>query len=172
MNRPSRWIATAVITAGAAACTGGSTPAKPPAASSGQGRSVAAGPTVACRVPPSHPVTTESSVLPKGLTLPSHAEVLQLTTNASITSLIVQAPGTIADIYAVYKGQLDSAGYAIVKTDNEGREAELYYSLPGVTFAAIQMVRASCPDRAVRILFSTSSDAAAGATAVTRGPLP
>lgn len=106
-------------------------------------------------------------MLPGGISLPPEAVVLDSKAAGPVRTLIVQAPGTVGDAYLRYKAQLEAAGHHIVKVDDEGHEAELYFTLPGAAFAAIQVVRPRCPDGVVRILFSTSDDPAAGASSVT-----
>jgi hypothetical protein len=118
-----------------------------------KGPSVAGDESRPCVTAPLRAVTTEAESLPKGLSLLPGAQLVDATTKGATTTLTVEAPGTVSDAYGSYTAQLSAAGYPITKTDNEGREAELFYKAPGAPSSVIQMSTPACPPNAVRIAF-------------------
>jgi hypothetical protein len=120
-----------------------------------EGRSVTGPESKPCVTAPLRAVTTEADALPKGITLVTGAQLIESSTSARESTLSVEAPGSVAEAYDAYKGQLTAGGYSITKTDNEGREAELYFKGPGVGASVIRMATPACPPGAVRIVFTT-----------------
>jgi hypothetical protein len=119
---------------------------------SGQGKSVA-GPVKACASLPTLPTEQGAALLPKGLSLPGDVVVLQAETQA-VQTIVSGATSTgVSDLRKQYEAQVRAAGYAVTKTDDEGREAEVYFTVDGKA-AVVGITRSTCPPAPTR--FSVS----------------
>jgi hypothetical protein len=128
-------------------------PAVDPAADN-EGVSEAAGTTPTCTAPAVQPLGDVASLLPKGIALPPDAELISSTTSNARTDVVVQSKATVGELQSRYTAQVRAAGYEIVKLDDEGHEAEVYFTVPGTSRALVQQVRSRCPAGTTRTVFS------------------
>ena len=141
----------------AAACSSGSrvdaspTPSGPPA---GEGRSVVVG-TVAPCVPPSPiPFGDVAKQLPPGLAFPPGSRLLEVDVTGGVTTIVGETRTAISPLQAHFRAELVAAGREIFSEDNEGIEAELFFTLPGGGIGVVRETKARCPLGMTRFSFS------------------
>jgi hypothetical protein len=126
----------------------------PSSSADNEGASKASGTVPPCTPPEVEPLGDVETLLPKGITLPPNAELVSSTTSDARTDVVVQSEATVSDLHARYIAQVKAAGYEIVKLDDEGHEAEVYFTVPGTSRALVQQVRSRCPAGMTRTVFS------------------
>lgn len=107
-------------------------------------------------VPPSAiPLADVAAKLPRGVSMPPGSRLLQVDVVAGMTTVVGESGVGITPLQALFRKQLQAAGREIFSEDNEGREAELYFTTPGGGFGVVRQTRARCPVGVTR--FSISS---------------
>jgi hypothetical protein len=131
----------AVLAVGCASSSGGDA-AVP---RSGEGRSVVVGSAAACTPPSAIALTRASHKLPAGMSFPAGSRLLQVEEEDGVTTVVAESRQTISALQQLFRGQLRAAGREIIAEDNEGREAELYFSVPGGGLGILRQSLARCP---------------------------
>jgi hypothetical protein len=111
----------------------------------GQGRSIVVGSAAACSPPPTIVVEDLAAKLPPGLTMPAGSRLLQVDETNGATTVIGETTTAISPLLALFRRQLLAAGREIFSEDNEGHEAELYFTLPGRGYGVVRETKARCP---------------------------
>jgi hypothetical protein len=110
---------------------------------SAAGRSVADADTstTICDTSATAPVPSELS---EGLRPPSSDAVRTATATADKVVLVVSSPAAVDDVLERYKSAVPAAGFTIDDEDDEGREAELFFSMDGRK-GSLLIKRSDCP---------------------------
>jgi hypothetical protein len=116
--------------------------------SSEEGKSVA-DPDASTTVCDPSATATVPAELDEALKPPSTDTVRTASTSDGKAVIVVQSPEAVDDVFARYKAALPSAGYAIDDEDDEGREAELYFSKGGRK-GSLLIKRSDCPPGSTR----------------------
>jgi hypothetical protein len=107
-------------------------------------------------VPPSAiPFGDVAAKLPHGMSMPPGSRLLQVEEKDGTTTVTGETDLGITPLQAVFRRQLLAAGRDIFLEDNEGREAELYFTLPGGSFGVVRETRARCPVGVTRFSVET-----------------
>ena len=136
------WLAALLALAG---CGSGSssTAASPPPP--GEGRSIVVGSAPPCIPPSSIPLGNVAELLPPGLAMPPGSRLLERDVTGGVTTVVGETRTPIAPLLAHFKARLTAAGRVIFSEDNEGIEAELFFSVPGGRIGVLRETRARCP---------------------------
>jgi hypothetical protein len=137
-----------VIALALTACASGSD-ARPSATSSplpaGEGRSVVVGSVAPCVPPSAIPVTQLPATLPAGVALPAGSRLLSVDVTGGVTTIVGETRVAIGPLKEQFRRPLTRAGREIFSEDNEGIEAELFFTLPGGGIGIVRETRARCP---------------------------
>lgn len=168
MRQDSRWTAIALA---ASVTLAGACAAEAPSRSENVGASRLRGTIRPCVPPPTIPRSPGAlaMLLPRGVSLPDDAAIVSATDTDGSRTVVARTAMSPSDLHARYKAQVEAAGYAVLKLDDEVIEAELYFSLPDGSLGLAQQVRARCPEGATQTIVST---VASGTGPVTTVPHP
>ena len=140
----------------------------PPPAPSTEGKSILSGTVRPCVPPPTvePDPTLMRALLPLGLALPDDAAIVQTTNADGTRTVVARTRLSPSELHARYLAQVEAAGYAVLKVDDEVVEAELYFSLPDGGLGLAQQVKARCPVGETQTILSTVSPGAGPVTTV------
>ena len=116
-----------------------------PTVQSGVGRSVVVGSAAGCVPPETIPMTELAGRLPTGITLPSDARLIEVTSTGIGTIVIADSRLGIGALHRSFRAQLVAARHEIFAEDNEGIEAELFFTTSSGSIGTIRQTRARCP---------------------------
>jgi hypothetical protein len=92
--------------------------------------------------------------LPPGVRFPAGARLLEVDVTGGVTTVVGETRLAIGPLQDVFRKQLTAAGREIFAEDNEGIEAELFFTLPQGGIGVIRQTRARCPAGVTRFSIS------------------
>lgn len=97
-------------------------------------------------VPPSPiPVDRLGNRLPAGLALPPGSRLLEVDDTGGVTTVVGETSIGVSPLQNRLRKELTAAGRVIFSEDNEGIEAELFFSVPHGGIGVVRATRARCP---------------------------
>lgn len=145
------WLAVVLTLAGCSSSAPSATASAPPR---GEGRSVVVGSVAPCVPPSAIPFGDVAKRLPPGLSFPPGARLLQVDVAGGVTTIVGETRMAIAPLQARFRRELVAAGREVFAEDNEGIEAELFFTIPGGGMGVVRETKARCPVGLTRFSFS------------------
>jgi hypothetical protein len=148
-------LLSAVALVAVAACASDGTPrANASSLPPGEGRSVVVGTVAPCVPPSAIPFGDVTSKLPPGLRFPPGSRLLEVDVAGGVTTIVGESSAGIGQLHARFRAQLVAAGRDVFAEDNEGIEAELFFTIPGGGLGVVRETKARCPVGVTRFSFS------------------
>lgn len=104
--------------------------------------------------PSSIPFDTVAAKLPAGLRFPPGSRLLEVDVTGGVTTIVGETRIAIGPLQDRFRAELKEAGRDVFAEDNEGREAELFFTIPGGGLGVVRETQARCPVGVTRFSFS------------------
>jgi len=95
------------------------------------------------------------ALLPPGIVLPDGLRYLSVAQNPTYVTITAELDDTTpGSLRKRYSAEVRGAGYDVIREDDEGFEAEVFFLLTDGNAATLQFVKNACPPDTVRMLVS------------------